>query len=113
MLPSSKYAVFMGDNMEDQDQTDTPAVMDKVFSWAYWIRIALSPILGAVLIAGIVLVSMHSVIGAVLAAVIFLGGCVMGYRMAENARKTIGTVEFAAKAMHNVEFDASAKIDKL
>lgn len=95
--------------MEERNQEpEKPTVMDTAVGWIYWVRIALSPIIFAFMIAFVVFMAVKSVMGAVAAALIFLIGCVLGYRMAENARKTVGTVAFAATTRHNVEFDPLA-----
>jgi disulfide bond formation protein DsbB len=99
--------------MEEQAQTaETPTAMDIAFSWFYWIRIALSPVVLATIFALIVFFSIRNIFGAIIAAGIVLAGCIIGYRMAEKARKTIGTVAFAAMTMHNTEFDPSTKAPK-
>lgn len=95
--------------MENRTKTsEVPSAMDKAAGVVYWLRLFLSPVLGSAFIAALVYLAFRTLPGAMLSAGVFLLGCGAGYRLAEGARKGAGTVEFAARTMHNVEFDPQA-----
>jgi|GEM_PF-2111280 len=78
-------------------------------SAVYWIKIFLSPFLIGLIAAVAAVLVLRSAVGVVAGVLAIILGAVFGYRMAENARKTTGTVAFSARTMSNTEFTNTNK----
>jgi hypothetical protein len=85
------------------------AALNKGAGAVYWVRIFLSPFIAGLIVATIAFFWLRNAAGIVLAALAVLLGAFAGYLMAEKARKTIGTVAFAARTMTNTEFTDTDK----
>ena len=82
-------------------------LVEKIFSWFYYIRILLSPLLIGLLVgvALFIFAFKGNVYGWVFGSICILFGLGYGIYLAEFARRNMGTVNFMGINMHNPEFD--------
>jgi hypothetical protein len=79
--------------------------LEKIIDIFYWIRIFISPTLLGLIFGGIIFASMQNIFGIILGSIVFIVGIIIGFKWAEKARKTIGTVNFSARPMNIPEIN--------
>ena len=75
-------------------QTLGAATHGAIGAWC-WLRVFAAPVLAAVIVGGIVFLALQNVLGAVLGATLLAIGIVLGWRLAEHARRSDLLLEYA------------------
>jgi hypothetical protein len=85
--------------------------IDNIVSWFYYIRILLSPLLLGTVLGAVLLIVVFkwSIYGWIFGCVSVVAGLILGIRLAEHARRKMGTLNFIAMNMHTKEFDDTRK----
>ena len=83
------------------------SLIEKTFSWFYYIRILIAPFLLGLLVGAILLIFVFkaNTSGWVFGSLSVLFGLGYGIYLAEFARRNMGTINFMGINMHNKEFD--------